>query len=269
MKLYQRLEWVGLALFGRVLFGQALFGMALFGMAGCEARQPVPQKADYDYYLLSLSLAPAFCEDAIGNRRVPHQCRDVELADFQRQPLTLHGLWPNRASGGHPFYCNGERDRGGMCDQTRVNLPAALSAKLDAVMPGTADCLERHEWAKHGSCSGLEMAGYFGESINLVQRANRALGAVLASHAGREVGLDTLRAELKRRDPALLESVVFDCRTPRSRSPERRKPMLREVRVYFDVLPDGRPGQPMDFREAGVKHYNSGCPAGRAYVDAP
>jgi ribonuclease T2 len=45
--------------------------------------------------------------------------------------------------------------------------------------------------------------------------------------------------------------------------------MLREVRVYFQALPDGRVGGPMNFREAGVKHFNSGCPAGRAYVDAP
>lgn len=257
MKLYQRL-----ALF-------LLASSALLATGGCEARPPVYQKADFDYYLLALSLAPAFCEDAIGNRRVPHQCRDFELADFQRQPLTLHGLWPNRLSGKHPFYCNGERDRGGMCDQTRVQLPELLAGKLSVAMPGTADCLDRHEWAKHGSCSGLDMTQYFGESVKLTERANRALGTALASHAGREVGLDTLRAELKKRDPALLESVVFDCRTPRSDSPARRKPMLREVRVYFRVLPDGRPGEPMNYREAGVKHFNSGCPAGRTFVDVP
>lgn len=258
MKLYQRLVWVGLT---------------LFGMAGCEARQAVLQKADYDYYLLSLSLAPAFCEDALGRfnqgSRAPHQCRDVDLADFQRQPLTLHGLWPNRRSGKHPFYCNGERDRGGMCDQTRVQLPQPLAGKLSAVMPGVADCLERHEWAKHGSCSGLDMAQYFDESVKLTERANRALGAMLASHAGREVGLDSLRAELKKRDPAILESVVFDCRTPRSDSPARRKPMLREVRIYFYAQADGSVGEPMNFREAGVRLFNSGCPAGRAYIDAP
>lgn len=258
MKLYQRLALGGLSLF-----------VALTMISGCEARQPAPQKADFDYYVLALSLAPAFCEDSIGNRRVPHQCRDFDLADFQRQPLTLHGLWPNKLKGRHPFYCNGERDRGGMCDQTRVQLPQSLAGRLLAVMPGTADCLDRHEWAKHGSCSGLGMAQYFDESVRLVERANKALAGSLGSHAGREAGLDTLRAAISKNDPALLESVVFDCRTPRSDSPARRKPMLREVRVYFQALPDGRVGGPMNFREAGVKHFNSGCPAGRAYVDAP
>jgi ribonuclease T2 len=257
MKLYQRLVLI------------CLGGWAMFSITGCEARPPAPQRADYDYYVLALSLAPAFCEDALGSRRVPHQCRDTELAEFRRQPLSLHGLWPNRVSGQRPFYCNGERDRGGMCDQTRVALTGALSAKLEAAMPGTADCLERHEWAKHGSCSGLGMEAYFSESIRLAERVNRALGAALASHAGREVGLDTLRAEIRRHAPELLDSTVFDCRTPRSDSPARRRPMLREVRVFFRALPDGRPGAPMDFRDAGVRHYNSGCPAGRAYVDAP
>ena len=258
MKLYQRLAFGALSLFAALLLA-----------AGCEARQSAQYKADFDYYVLVLSLAPAFCEDSIGNRRVPHQCRDVDLADFQRQPLTLHGLWPNNRNGRHPFYCNGERDRGGMCDQTRLSLPDSLSTRLEAVMPGTADCLDRHEWAKHGSCSGLSMAQYFDASVKLVERANRALGAALGSHAGREVGLDTLRAQVRSRDSALLESVVFDCRTPRSDSPARRKPMLREVRVYFHAQPDGSVGEPMDFREAGVRHFNSGCPAGRAFVDIP
>jgi ribonuclease T2 len=241
----------------------------LWVVAGCEARQPAAAKADYDYYLLALSLAPAFCEDALGRRQVPHQCRDLDLADFGRQPLTLHGLWPSRRSGRHPSYCKGERDRGDMCDQTPVTLPADLSARLRQLMPGTADCLERHEWARHGSCSALSMAQYFDEAVKLAARANRAMGAVLARHVGREVGLDAVRAALASRDPALLDAVVFDCRTPRSKHPARRRPMLREVRVYFKARPDGRVGEPMRFRDAGVKHFNSGCPAGRAYVDAP
>ncbi len=261
MKLYQRVALI------------CLGGWAMFAIGGCEARPPASgqaaQKADFDYYLLALSLAPAFCEDSIGKRRVPHQCRDFDLVDFQRTPLTLHGLWPNNRSGKHPFNCGAERRDGGMCSLSEVALPRALSARLETVMPGTADCLDRHEWAKHGSCSGLDMQGYFSESIKLVERANRAVGDVLASHAGREVALDTLRDALRKHDPALLESVTFDCRTPRSDSPARRKTMLREVRVYFQVLPDGRPGEPMNFRDAGVKHFNSGCQAGRAYVDAP
>lgn len=258
MKLYQRLVVGSLSLISACLL-----------VAGCEARQVPAGKPVFDYYLLSLSLAPAFCEEALGRRRVPRQCRDLTQVDFQRQPLTLHGLWPNRRSGKHPFYCNGERDRGEMCDQTPVTLPAGLSRRLQRVMPGVADCLDRHEWAKHGSCSGLAMEEYFDASVRLVDRANRAMAEVLASHAGRELGLDTLRMELKKRDPALVKSVVFDCRMPRTDRPERRKPMLREVRIYLEKRADGRIGEPMDFREAGVRHFNSGCSAGRAYVDMP
>ena len=261
MKLYQRLALI------------CLSGWAMFAISGCEARSPEPtqaaQKADYDYYLLALSLAPAFCEDAVGNRRIPRQCRTLELADFKQSPLTLHGLWPNNRSGRHPFNCGTERRNGGMCSLSEVSLPPALTVRLDAAMPGRADCLDRHEWVKHGSCSGLSVADYFEQSVQLTERANRALGVALADHAGREVALDALRATLRQRDPALLESVSFDCRTPRSDSPARRKPMLREVRMYFQVLPDGRVGEPMNFREVGVKHFNSGCPGGRAYIDTP
>lgn len=258
MKLYQRLVAGSLSLFAACVL-----------IAGCEARQVPTGKPAFDYYLLSLSLAPAFCEEALGQRRVPRQCRNLTQSDFQRQPLTLHGLWPNRRSGKHPFYCNGERDRGDMCEQTRVSLPADLSRRLQQAMPGVADCLDRHEWAKHGSCSGLAVAEYFDASVRLVERVNRAMAEALGRHAGREVALETLRAAIAARDPALLSSVVFDCRTPRSDRPARRKPMLREVRVYFRVQADGRVGEPMDFREAGVRHFNSGCAAGRGFVDAP
>lgn len=258
MKLYQRLAVGSLSLLLALLVG-----------AGCEARAPAQKTTDYDFYVLALSLAPAFCEDALGHRQLPRQCWNFDFADFQKQPLTLHGLWPNNRSGRHPFYCNGERDRGGMCDQTRVQLPAPLASKLAAAMPGAVDCLDRHEWAKHGSCSGLSMADYFDQSLSLVDRANRAMGSVLAAYAGKQVPLEVMRSQIRKQDPALLESVVFDCRTPRSNAPSRRKPMLREVRIYFHARPDGRPGEPMNFREAGAKHFNSGCPAAHAYIDVP
>jgi ribonuclease T2 len=133
-------------------------------------------------------------------------------------------------------------------------------------MPGTADCLERYEWWKHGSCSGLDADVYFGQAIELVARANRALGRALAAASGSEIPLAQLRASLSRTDPQLTEATVFDCQTPRGGG----RPMLSEIRMYFERDPaSGGPGRPLPFRLTGVRHYNSGCPAGRAYIDSP
>ncbi|MCA1977606.1 MAG: ribonuclease I [Thiobacillus sp.] len=236
---------------------------ALWPQAGYAA------SSDFDYYLLALSVAPAFCEDNPGRTRRFAQCRQLNEAAFKAMPLTLHGLWPNRLDRRHPAFCAGET-RGGFCRLPAISLPADTRVRLGRVMPATADCLDRYQWAKHGSCSGLREADYFAASATLTERVNRALGAEIARHMGREVSLDTLRAALARNDPALKEAVTFDCQMPATPDPAKRRPMLREVRVGFARNPaTGAPGAPLDYRRIGHRSYNSGCPGGRAYVDSP
>jgi len=225
--------------------------------------------ARFDYYLLALSVAPAFCEDQPWQKRGYAQCRSLSAPAFQALPLTLHGLWPNRFDRRHPAYCKGER-RGAFCSLPALGLPDATRMQLRKVMPGAADCLDRYQWAKHGSCSGLTAAGYYGASVALTERVNRAIGSELGRHMGREVSLALLRDTLSRSDPALRDALTFDCRTPRTADPAKRRPMLHEVRVNFEIdRASGAPGRPMPFGRAGVRHYNSGCPGGKAYVDTP
>ncbi|MFN3716075.1 MAG: ribonuclease T2 family protein [Thiobacillus sp.] len=240
-----------------------LLGFAL----AWESAQAVP--ARFDYYLLALSVAPAFCEDKPERARTFAQCRQLNEASFKAMPLTLHGLWPNRFDRRHPAFCGAAAD-GAFCRLPAIRLPAAERARLGRVMPGAADCLDRYQWAKHGSCSGLREADYFAAAAAMTERMNRALGGELARSTGREIGLDTLRAALRKNDPALLDAVTFDCRTPATPDRAKRRPMLREIRVSFERnAATGAPGKPLDYRRIGHTHYNSGCPGGRAYVDTP
>lgn len=233
---------------------------------------PQAARADavqFDYYLLALSVAPAFCEDEPGRKRRFAQCQSLSEPAFKRMPLTLHGLWPNRRDRRHPAYC-GKAARASFCSLPAVNLPGDSRAKLARVMPATADCLDRHEWVKHGSCSGLAEADYFAVATTLTERVNRALGQELAQHMGREVSIERLREVLARTDPALKTAVTFDCQTPRSPIPAKRRPMLREVRVYFTRDPVTRaPGQPLAYSQVGQRHFQSGCQGGKAYIDTP
>lgn len=227
------------------------------------------EPARFDYYLLALSVAPAFCEDEPRRKRKFSQCRALTGPRFKAMPLTLHGLWPNRSDRRHPAYCGGEIG-GGFCRLPPLRLPADTRARLGRVMPATADCLDRYQWAKHGSCSGLAEADYFAVSASLTERVNRAIGSEIVRHMGREVDLGRLRETLARVDPALKDAVVFDCQTPRTPEAAKRRPMLREVRVHFERnSATGGPGRPLAYTRAGHKHYNSGCPGGKAYVDTP
>jgi ribonuclease T2 len=227
------------------------------------------EPARFDYYLLALTVAPAFCEDEPRRKRAFAQCRSLSEPAFRALPLTLHGLWPNRVDRRHPAYCRGETG-GAFCRLPPVRLPTETRTRLRQVMPATADCLDRYQWAKHGSCSGLHQGAYFAASVALAERVNRAIGSEIARHMGREADLAALREVIARVDPELRDAVSFDCQTPRTPVPAKRRPMLREVRVYFERnSATGAPGRPLPYARAGVKHYNSGCPHGKAYVDTP
>jgi ribonuclease T2 len=176
-------------------------------------------------------------------------------------------LWPSRRDRHHPSWCGKEdQEGGGFCRKEAVPLALPLRQQLGDVMPGMADCLDRYERAKHGTCSGLDANAYYSQAVELVNRMNRALGRQIASSTGGDIPLAQLRSRLSHVDPQLTEATVFDCQTPRGGG----RPMLSEIRIYFEKNPTtGGPGRPLPFRSAGVRNYNSGCPAGRAYVDRP
>jgi ribonuclease T2 len=221
----------------------------------------------FDYYMLSLSLAPAFCEENPGRAKRSRECGQLSKSDYLSHPLTLHGLWPSRLDRHHPSWCGNDQQEGGaFCRKESVSLSFPVRQRLENVMPGTADCLDRYEWAKHGTCTGMAADAYFTRAIELVDRANRALGRQISTSTGSEIPLVQLRANLSQTDPQLTEATVFDCQYPRGGG----HALLSEIRIYFERDPaTGGPGKPLPFRSVGVRNYNSGCPAGRAYIDQP
>jgi ribonuclease T2 len=95
------------------------------------------QAGEFDFYVLSLSWSPTFCLTHPGNE----QCTGKGYG------FVLHGLWPQYARGGWPASCD-----------ARSRLSAEDLAKGALMFPTQA--LLKHEWAKHGTCSGLDASGY-------------------------------------------------------------------------------------------------------------
>jgi ribonuclease T2 len=121
----------------------AAVAVALAGLAVAqERRQNTP--GQFDFYVLSLSWSPSFCEQA-GERGTPpqDQCGGARPYSF-----VVHGLWPQYERG-FPEYCIVPAPR---LDRNIVN------AMLD-LMPSPR--LIYHEWDKHGVCSGLNQRAYF------------------------------------------------------------------------------------------------------------
>ena len=107
----------------------------------------------FDYYVLSLSWSPQYCADAPGDRD-RRQC-----GSGRRYAFVLHGLWPQNERG-FPQSCA----EGG-------TLPRALVDDMLDVMPSPS--LVRHEWATHGTCSGLTADAYFAAARRAFRSATR------------------------------------------------------------------------------------------------
>jgi ribonuclease T2 len=101
----------------------------------CDGNTP----GQFKYYTLSLSWSPEFCRSHPENKEP--QCR-------QYREFVVHGLWPECASGS-PQNC-GVAGPVETIDKERIYI----------FMP--SDFLIRHEWDKHGTCSGLGKSAYFG-----------------------------------------------------------------------------------------------------------
>jgi ribonuclease T2 len=203
---------------------------------------------DFDFYLLSLSVAPSFCALSPANA-AKDECRALTTAAFRQTPLTVHGLWPNRIGvsvNRQPQDCAAPSLDVGA-------LPADVVAGLRRYMPAGPG-LARYEWRKHGSCSGLTAADYFATVVQLARAADASIGGVLRAHDafGRPLRIGDLLAGVAATDPALAAAIVVDCRTPRGGG----RPLVDEIRVVLS-----KDFKPMPARTVGFGQ-NSGCPSG-------
>jgi ribonuclease T2 len=136
-------------------------------------------------YVLALSWQPQFCEEA--GRKKP-ECK-IQQGTYFASKLVLHGLWPQ---GGE--YCGIEAgqiadDKAGRWEKLpALPLSPATAEALSDLMPGRQSHLDRHEWVKHGTCSGLDPETYFSHAITLVRQVNeRPLAQLIGSNAGRKI----------------------------------------------------------------------------------
>ena len=105
----------------------------------------------FDYYVLALSWAPGFCDTA--SRPSERECgRDRHLG------FVVHGLWPQFEDSRSPEGCAPARP-----------VASDLVDRMLSVMPDPG--LVQHEWACHGTCSGMTARDYF----STVDRAFQAV----------------------------------------------------------------------------------------------
>ena len=189
----------------------------------------------FDSYVFSLEWTAAFCE---GKESLP-ECRSMTADRFDAKNLALHGLWPDKSGdSSHSYgYCGVDAktqslDNGATwCQMPGLSLPAATLSRLTTDMPGTASCLQNHEWYKHGSCSGYAPEEYFTRASELVERVSTtAFGRFLTANVGRTVAAaDLLAAFESDFGPGSRKNVTLSCTSARGTK------ALLDVRMSLSV----------------------------------
>lgn len=185
----------------------AVLLLSLLAAASAHAKHRKSSEAEpgaFDYYLLSLSWSPAFCLSDPGA---------AECNGPRRFGFIVHGLWPQYEKG-WPENCNARRP-----------VPDPVVSGISDIMPARG--LVYHEWSAHGTCSGLDPAGFFA----LVRRAYSSITVPPPLSAVRqsiEQTPDAVAQAFARANPQLPpQSVVVTCSG-------QETPRLREVHICLD-----------------------------------
>ena len=125
----------------RVVFAVVALSLAAGVVAAQDRRQNQP--GQFDFYVLSLSWSPSYCE-AAGERGTPPQQQCGE----RPYSFVVHGLWPQYEKGFPEF-----------CQQPAPRLDRNIVSSMLDLMP--APGLIFNEWNKHGTCLGPNPRAYF------------------------------------------------------------------------------------------------------------
>jgi ribonuclease T2 len=157
---------------------------------------------DFDFYVLSLTWAPAYCA---GENPDPAECAS------RPRGFVLHRLWPQYETG-YPDYCPSSEPRW---------LDDGILAAIADVMRSAG--FAGYQWRKHGLCSGLAAGEYFA-----TMRHAFAAVAIPPRYAGPPADV--------RVSPAAIETAFVAANpglTTDAMSVQCRKGRLTEIRICF------------------------------------
>ncbi|WP_205876092.1 ribonuclease T2 family protein [Mycobacterium camsae] len=209
--------------------------------------------------LLVVTWGPSLCKAESSSPG----CANGHVSTLGRT-LILHGLWPQPPS---EQFCGLPKTvadrRGGLhdADLPAVNLPENVTTKLQSMM-SDATVMARYEWYRHGTCSGVTPAVYYGYAISLTEQVRRTLDPVFGAAAGGQLSASAVRERFDRefgRGAGM--RVGLKCR-----SADREGLVVYEVRLSFPPVADlGHDGGPVSLRDALGKGPTipAGCRSGR------
>lgn len=198
------------------------FILASNGVLALDANEEItPSDIGYQYLVYAVTWLPSFCKlkpDTAGCDRPPAK-------------FITHGIWPynnstDQKTNRHPAFCNSaascKQETGCEIDDDTLDR-IAQRPEIAELVTASPQGMFRHEWKKHGTCSGKPVQNYFSDIVKLRKVVDYN---ELAFHQwiGRHVNFDVLKA-------AFPPNTSFRCFT------QDGKQYLHEV--FYPIYPDG------------------------------
>ena len=161
----------------RLLFSILLI---LFPQAVFAADQP----GNFDYYVLAVTWLPSFC-----------QGRSEQVCAKNTNHFVVHGLWPQRENG-WPEFCASASNHS---DLRGIEKAQDLFSSKHAAF---------HEWYKHGTCSGLDLAAYFDLTRKAYSGLNFTETTALLNKKSR-LNWRYVKDTLKKDNPGLPDDAIY------------------------------------------------------------
>ena len=204
-------------------------------------------------FVFAASWQPGFCETQPNKR----ECRNPSRNSFEATNFTLHGLWPERSD-----YCGVPADEiaadkgGNWSSLPPIDLSSTLRARLDKAMPGARSNLDRHEWVKHGSCSGQTPEAFYASALWVLDGLNSsAVRELFVGNIGKRITQDQIRAAFDRSfGPGAGQRVRISC----DRVGDRR--LITEITI--GLVGTVEPGGDLSSLIAAASPTDGGCDAG-------
>ncbi|WP_162276182.1 ribonuclease T2 family protein [Pseudomonas antarctica] len=182
-----------------------------------------PSEAGSQYWVYTVTWQPSFC------------LQNPKTAGCESPPekFLTHGIWPYNNStpeknNRHPAFCNTAPgcEQGKECEISAGNLEQiAHEPEIAAWVTANPEGMFKHEWKKHGTCSGKAVQDYFNDIVRL-RPAVQYDQAKFATWVGGSVMFDELKT-------AFPSNASYRCFV------KDAKQYLHEV--FYKITPNGAP----------------------------
>lgn len=159
--------------------------VAVVSAVSCLASGVSVSSSQWSYAQLEMFWAPVQCDGSGRSVGCSQSCVDTGSR------FTIHGFWPNYASGGYPSYCTEAK----FSASNVSSIMDELNSDWPSLSDGSNEAFWAHEYEKHGTCATDVFPtefDFFSGTLALYKKYESVLGDSIAGFVGGKAYADDI-----------------------------------------------------------------------------